>query len=99
MFYVTGNANPLVQHVIQIKNVVMMSISKWKVLYMQKKVIDGILSHVFARIIDIYKVFLVLVFLVSEIISVLVSVSINVTNNISTNVTCTVSVNSDNKKK
>ena len=98
MFHVNGNANPLVQHVIQIKNVVMMSISKWKVLYMQKKVIDGILSHVFARIIDIYKVFLVLVFLVSE-ISVLVSVSINVTNNISTNVTCTVSVNSDNKKK
>ena len=54
MFYVIVNANTIVQHVIQIKTGIIKHANvNVKVIVSTKKIIVGILAHVFVRIVNI----------------------------------------------
>ena len=54
MFHVTVNANPTVQHIIQIKNGVIIHVNvNAKIIVHAKKIIVGILAHVILRIASI----------------------------------------------
>ena len=54
IFHVTANANSIVQHVIQIKNGIIKHVNvNVKIIVRAKKIIVGILAHVFVRIASI----------------------------------------------
>ena len=54
MFYVIVNANTIVQHVIQIKTGIIKHVNvNVKIIVSTKKIIVGILAHVFVRIVNI----------------------------------------------
>ena len=61
IFHVIVNANSKVQHVIQIKNGIKKHINvSVKIISNAKKILVGILAHVFLKMISIKKVFLIL---------------------------------------
>ena len=61
VFYVIVNANSIVQHVIQIINGIIKHVNVHvKTIIIAKKIIAGILAHVFVRMGNIYKVLLIL---------------------------------------
>ena len=54
IFHVTVNANSIVQHVIEIKNGILKHANvNVKIIISTKKIITGILAHVFVRIVSI----------------------------------------------
>ena len=56
----TVNANSIVQQVIQIKNGIIKHVSvNVKIIISEKKVLVGILAHVFVRIVSIHKALLI----------------------------------------
>ena len=56
IFFVIINANSIVSHVIQIKNGIIKHVNvNVKIIISAKKIIAGILTHVFARIVSIKK--------------------------------------------
>ena len=90
----TVNATAIVQHIIQIKDGIMIHVSaSVKSTGREKKFIVGILIHVFLRTISD-----TLVIVGDEIINVRDSLSINVTQTLPTNVKSTISVNPNDKK-
>ena len=95
-----GNANLIVQHILQIKNGIMISVNmSLKSAIFAKIITIGILSLVFVRIVGNFKSIADdLVFEPDEIISITDSVSTNVTNNSSSNGRSTMSLNVDDKK-
>ena len=55
LFHVILNANSIVQYVVQIKNGIIMHVNmNVKIIVHTKKIIAGILAHVFVRITSIY---------------------------------------------
>ena len=90
------NANSMVQHVIQIKNVIIKHVNlNVKIIINAKKIIVEILEYVFVRIANIWKVLLILP--CDEIITAMDIVSTKMTNTIATNVKGTASVNFHSK--
>ena len=60
-FNVIVNANSMVQHVIKIRNGTIKHVKvNVKIILSRKKIIAGILAHVFVRIVSTYKVLLIL---------------------------------------
>ena len=94
IFFVTVNANSLVQHVIQITNGIMKHINlSVKVIVSENEIIVGILAHVFVKsITDISVIDW------DEIIFVIDIVSTKKTNTIATNVKSTACINCQSKK-
>ena len=91
MFYVIVDANPIVQHLIQIKNGIIINVNaSVKIILRPKNIICGTLAHVFMSAVGI---------LWNEIINITDSVSTNVTNTSTSNVSSTVSINSDDKNE
>ena len=94
-----ANANSIVQHVIKIKNGTKKHANMGvKIIEHAKKIIVGILAHVFARMISIYKVLLMIPKLCVMKLYVLNIVSKNVASIILANVTSTMLTHSDYKK-
>ena len=60
IFHTIVNANPIIQHVIQIKNGIMKHVNVCvKIIVHAKKIIGGILAHVLVRTISILKMLLI----------------------------------------
>ena len=60
-FHVIVNSNSIVQHVIKIRNGTIKHVNvNVKIILSGKKIIAGILAHVFVRIVSTYKVLLIL---------------------------------------
>ena len=79
------NANSIVQHVIQIKNRIIKHVYvNVKIIIGEKKIIVGILAHLFVRIASI-SIVDTLVIMCDEIVSVMDIVSTKMTNTIATN--------------
>ena len=93
---VNVNANPIVQHVIQIKNGIMKYVNvNVKVIASAKKIIVAILAHVLVRIASTLKVLLILQWLSVMKLYVMDTVSTKMANTI----TADVSMNCRSKKQ
>ena len=61
MFYVTLNVNSVLQHVIQIKIAIMKHVNaSVKIIVRVKRIIFGILAHVFVKMVSILKALLMI---------------------------------------
>ena len=99
MLHMIVNANWMVQHVIQVKNRIMVNVNaSIKSIARAKNIIVGILEHLFVRVLAIsYSIIDNLVIVCDGIINATDSVLTNKTNTAPINATITTSINSENK--